>query len=99
MAHTLIAAQTDAVVVKAAFAVHRVPATLFAVGLAGAEECDIYISPDQGTTWTELDKDSAVVKLTHADSSFSIQSPMHLGVLKDATVAAAGVYLSDSIDT
>lgn len=104
MAHTLIAAQTDAVSTKAEFAVVDVPATLFAVGLAGGEEADIFVSPDHGTTWATLGMDEgdgtpAVVTLTATRTAFVITSPMHLGVTKDSSTGAAGVYLSDLTDT
>lgn len=98
MAHTIISSQTAAVSTVQSIRVSHVPATLFATGLAGAEECDLYISPDAGATWEVLDKDSSPVTLTAVNSSYSIQSPMLLGVKKDATSAASGIYLSDEIN-
>lgn len=100
MAYTLISAQTDAVATKAGFAVRKVPATLFATGLAGVEECDIFISEDEGATWTVLSTAeaggaSAARKLIVGQMAFEITSHMYIGVTKDATVGAAGVFLSD----
>lgn len=104
MAHTLISAQTGAVSTKAEFAVVDVPATLLATGLAGAEEADIFISPDQGTTWATLGMEEgtgtpAVVTLTATRTAFVIEAPMYIGVTKDASTGAAGVFLSDLTDT
>lgn len=100
MAYTLITAVTDAVATKAGFAVREVPATLFATGLAAAEECDIFISPDEGANWIALSGHDFAggvepKKLVATKISYEILTPMYIGVTKDATVAAAGVYLSD----
>lgn len=104
MAHTLISAQTDAVSTKAPFRVVDVPAMVFASNLAGAEEVDLFVSPDDGTTWITLgleegDGTPAAVTLTATRTAFIIHSPMYLGVTKDATVGAAGVFLSDIINS
>ena len=97
---TLIEAQTDAVSTQAPFQVTRdnLPVTLMAVGLAGSEECDLYFSHDEGTTWTLLrDKDGNVLKLTATVTSLAIDSPILLGVTKDASVGAAGVYVDKGV--
>ena len=104
MAHTLIAATTAAVATKAEFRVEHYPATLMAVGLAGAEEADIFISPDNGTTWATLGAEDGsgtpkVVTLTATRTAFVIQSPMYIGVTKDSSTGAAGVFIADDIDT
>lgn len=105
MAHTLIAPTEDAVTTKAEFSVVDVPATLLATGLAGGVEVDISISSDQGTTWATLGMEEgngtpAVITLTATRTAFVIQSPMYIGVVKDASPgSAAGVFLSDLTDT
>lgn len=104
MALTLITATTDAVSTKAEYVCHSPPATVFAVGLAGAEEADLFISPDNGTTWQALgleegDGSPGLVTLTATRTAFTINSPMYLGVTKDASVGAAGVYVSDREET
>jgi len=104
MAHTLIAAVTGAVATKAEFNVIDLPATLMATGLAGGEEADIFISPDQGTTWATLGAEDGsgtpkVITLTATRTAFPILSPMYIGVTKDSSSAAAGVFIADSRDT
>ena len=95
---TLISARTAAVVnpneAKYQVTSNRVPCSLIADGLAGAEEVDIFFSVDNGTTWVTLTVDGSVVVLTATDTAKTFYGPRMIGVLKDATAAACGVYMS-----
>lgn len=70
------------------------PATLFVTNLSGAEEVDVVITPDNGTTTQVIIQEGVTVVLTASDNTKSINSPMHIGVTKDATVIVSGVFLS-----
>ncbi len=103
MAKTLITATTSAVTSKASYSVCKPPVTVFAVGLAGAETCSFYISPDHGTTWQTLgmeegDGTPAALTLTATRTAVKIDFPCYLGVTKAATTGAAGVYVADDED-
>ena len=64
-----------------------------ATNLAGAETVEIMFSVDGGTTFEELAQDGADLTLTATANTLAITSPLLLGVKKDATVAAAGVFV------
>lgn len=70
----------------------RCPTTIMADNLAGAEEVDIYFSVDGGTTWETLFVDGLAVKLTATDNAKTFFGPMLIGVTKDATAGACGVF-------
>jgi len=70
----------------------RVPTTILADNLAGAEEVDFYFSIDGGTTWKVLQVDGSPVVLTATDNAKTFFGPMLIGVTKDATAGACGVY-------
>jgi len=90
----LIAQQTDAVTTEAPFKVtqDRVPCTILADNLAGSEEVDFYFSIDGGTTWELLQVDGSPVVLTATDNAKTFYGPLHIGVRKDSTAGACGVY-------
>lgn len=70
------------------------PITIVANNLAGAEEVDLYISVDSGTTWiTLVDSVGNAVKLTATVPMRTLYAPALYGVLKDATAGACGVYV------
>ena len=94
----IIKEQTGAVTAVAEFAVMQrmLPATLFATGLAGAETVEVLFSVDGGATFEELSQDGADLTLTATANVFNIQSPLLLGVKKDATIAAGGVFIMTS---
>lgn len=94
MAVEIIPAQTDAVTVQARIRVTEVPATIIADNLAGAEECDLYFSVDDGANWVTLQEDGSPTKLTAVNNAIAVYSPMLIGVTKDATAGACGVYQS-----
>ncbi len=70
------------------------PATLIATGLAGVEEVDVLISVDNGVSNQPVVQEGTTVKLTVTNNTVTINSPMTVGVIKDTTVGAAGVFLS-----
>ena len=70
------------------------PATLFATGLAGSEKAVVSISPDGGATFVEVQQEGVAIELTAINNTISINSPMTIGVTKEATVSAAGVFLN-----
>ena len=70
------------------------PATLIATGLAGVEEVDVFISIDNGVTEQAVQQEGSLVVLTVNNNTLTINSPMTVGVRKDATVSAAGVSLA-----
>ena len=90
----LIAAATGAVVTQVPYKIteDRVPTTIIADNLAGAEEVDIYFSVDAGTTWHLLYVDDVAVVLTATYNAKTFYGPIMIGVLKDATAGACGVY-------
>lgn len=94
MVMTLISAQTDEVATKARFPItqDRVPTTIIADNLAGAEEVDFYFSIDDGATWALLYVDGSAVVLTATDNAKTFYGPMLIGVVKDETAGACGVY-------
>lgn len=69
------------------------PATLFVTNLAGVEEVDIFISQDAGLTFQASAQDGSLVTMSLLNNTLSINSPMRIGVTKDATVSASGVFL------
>lgn len=93
---TLIEPTTAAVTTTVFHAIQGedVPATLIVQGLAGAEEVDIVISVDNGATSATAFQDGAAIVLTATDNTLAINSAMRIGVLKDATLAATGVFIS-----
>lgn len=90
----LIAATTSAVATKAPYKItqDRVPTTIIADNLAGAEEVDIFFSIDAGATWQTLQVEGSAVKLTATDNAKTFYGPMLIGVVKDSTAGACGVY-------
>lgn len=76
-----------------------VPATLIATGLATTEEAQVLISVDDGATNQAVQQEGTTVVLTATDTVKSINSPMMVGVTKDSTVAAGGVFLAYHIKT
>lgn len=98
MAVEIIAATTSAVTVKARIRVTEVPSTIIADNLATTEECDLFFSVDNGTTWKTLQEDGAPTVLTATNNAVAIYSPMLIGITKDATAGACGVYQSAKYD-
>ena len=94
----LIAPVTGAVVAKAPFQItqDRCPVTILADGLATTEEVDLYWSIDGGTTWVLLQQGGAPIVLDATNNAVKIDHPMLIGVVKDATAAACGVYVAVS---
>ena len=90
----LIAKQTDAVATKAAYKINqdRIPTTIVADVLAGAEEVNFYFSIDAGVTWATLQVDGSPVVLTATDNAKTFYGPMLIAVDKDATAGACGVF-------
>lgn len=76
-----------------------VPATLLATNLAGAEEVQVLISSDDGATSQAVQQEGTTVVLALTDSVKSINSPMMVGVTKDATLGLCGVFISYHIKT
>ena len=73
----------------------RLPVTLFAPGLAGAETVDIQISQDGGSTFTDVYQNGAQVQLDATNNVISLFGPGHYKAVKSATSASVGVYLSE----
>lgn len=71
-----------------------VPATLIATNLVSAEEAQVLVSVDDGATTQPAIQEGTTVLLTATDNVKSVNSPMMIGVTKDATVSAAGVFLA-----
>jgi hypothetical protein len=93
---TLISPQTAAVTAKAMFKITdaRIPCTLIANNLASAEEVDVYFSVDGGATWVLMQSGGTAVKLTATTPYVTFTTPMTIGVVKDATAGACGVYMA-----
>ena len=93
--HELIAPTTDAVATHVTFPIEQrfLPASIFATGLAGVEEVDLFFSVDNGVTFLAAQQDGSPVTLSLTNNEQSIVAPIFLGITKDATVSAAGVYL------
>ena len=72
----------------------RLPCTILADGLATTEEVQLSWSIDGGTTWVPLLQGGAAIVLTATINAVPITSPMLIGVTKDATAAACGVYVA-----
>ena len=92
---TLILEQTAVVTTPAAQQVQPLdlPSTIFATNLAGSEEVDVLFSIDGGLTFEPLSQDGADLKLTETTNTYTIVSPLLLGVTKDATASASGVFI------
>ncbi len=89
----IITAQTAAVTTKAAFRIHKgnLPVTISTEGLAGSEEIDFYHRVNG--SWELLKKDTAAVTFTASDMEpKTFYGPIEIGIMKDATVAAVGVF-------
>ena len=91
----VIAPTTSAITAQAMRRVKTVPSTIIADALAGAEEVEVYATIDDGLNWFVYQQEGAPVVLTATSQSFSVQSPITLGFLKDATASACGVYQMD----
>lgn len=89
-------ATTDAVSVASFIDVTQdmVPATLIATNLVSAEEAQVLVSVDDGASSQVAFQEGTAVVLTATDSTKSINSPMMVGVTKDATVSAGTVFLA-----
>ena len=97
---TLIPKQTAAVTDTKVIAIkqNQVPATIMANDLAGSEEVDIFFSPDGGDSFATAFQEGSAIVLTATANILTIESPVHLGVQKDATVAAVGVFVSTGVN-
>ncbi len=95
-AQTLIAETTDVVTapVFVDVTLNMIPATLIGTNLAAAEEAQVLVSVDDGANSQAAQQEGSTVVLTATDSVKSINSPMMIGVTKDATVSASGVFLA-----
>lgn len=91
----LIADTTDAVDTPVPFFVQQrfTEATLVATGLDAAETVAIEVSVDGGESFKPLAQDGADLTLTATQSTYTIRSPLLIGVTKSATAGAAGVYI------
>lgn len=91
----LIPEQTGAVTTVAPFQVTQkmLPATLMASNLVAAETAAVLFSVDGGVTFEPLAQDDADLTLTAGKNTFTIVSPIMLGVTKAATVSAGGVFI------
>ena len=67
---------------------------LVAYGLAGSEECDIFIKTPQGYVAAPNLNQTAAAKLTTTITTVRLEGGLEYGVTKDATVAATGIYAS-----
>ena len=70
----------------------QVPCTISANLLAGTEEVNFYYSIDAGTTWVLMQVEDTPAVLTATYNLKTFYGPIMLGVLKDATDGACGVY-------
>lgn len=93
---TLIEPTTSAVSTVAFVDVTQamVPATIIATGLVSAEEAQVLVSIDDGETSQAAQQEGTTVVLSATDTVKSINSPMMIGVTKDATVSPSGVFLA-----
>ena len=91
----IMSEQTGAVTTEVPFNVDgtSLPATLMATNLAGSESVAVLFSVDGGTTFEPLSQDGADLTLTATANTFSVVSPLLLGVTKTATAAAGGVFI------
>jgi hypothetical protein len=69
------------------------PVLLFANNLAGAEEVDIYISPD-GSNWQVYKEGSTTKVLTATITMLPLEYPAQYRVTKDATAGACAVFIN-----
>ena len=95
-AQEIIAKQTGAVTTPVFVRVRKemIPATIMADGLAGVEKAVVLRSVDGGETNEPAQQDGAAVELTATNNTITVNSPMMLGFTKEASVGAAGVFLS-----
>jgi outer membrane lipoprotein SlyB len=98
-AQVLIEPTTSAVTTPAFIQVVQkmIPGTLIADGLATTEEVQILISIDDGDTNRAVQQEGSVLVLTATDFVKTINSPMTVGVTKDATVGATGVFFASHL--
>jgi hypothetical protein len=59
--------------------------------LAGAEQCDLDLSTDGGTTWLRMQ--DGVLTATIAERKFVLADPGHYRVAKDVTASATALKL------
>lgn len=71
----------------------QLPVLLFANNLAGAEEVDIFLSPD-GTNWQVYKEGSTTKVLTATITMLPLAYPGRYKVSKDATVGACAVFIN-----
>jgi len=93
---TLIPSQTAAVtvVVFHSLTEQDVPATVLAIGLAGAESVPVRVSVDDGGTSEAASQGGTAVTLTATDNILAVNTPMTIGVTKPTTAGAAGVFIA-----
>jgi hypothetical protein len=97
MATTLIAGSTGAITAEFGATADRLPVTLLAVGLAGAEVATIKHSGDDGTTFTTTYQEGSVVELTATNNVLALHAPGHYRIDKGTTAGAAAIYLSEKV--
>lgn len=97
-AETIISERTAAVTVHVLFPVtsDMVPATIYATNLAGSENIDLFIVTviDGQNTFETIVQETTTVVLSVTNKVVTINSPMRIAVLKDATEGTAGVFLA-----
>jgi len=97
-AETIISERTAAVTVHVLHAItsDMVPATIYATNLAGSEEVDIFIVTNINgmDTFETIIQETTTVVLSATDNTKTINSPMRIAVLKDASSGTAGVFLA-----
>ena len=69
------------------------PATLFCTGITTGS-VTVSISPDGGTTFIPVEQAGSPVIFDADTNTFSINSPMTVGVTKTTTTPAVGVFLN-----
>lgn len=76
----------------------RIPATVLCTGLAGAETCDLQISYDGGTTFTNIIINGTQQQMTATNNILTIEAPGIYRVVQSASVGSATTVLITDID-
>jgi len=92
---TLIEPTTSAVTTVVPYAVDQrfLPGSIFAPDLAGSEAVQVLYSIDNGENFVAAQEGGSAVTLTETNNEQIILGPVLLGVTKDATVSAVGVFV------
>lgn len=97
-AQTIIVAKTGSETkAKIALTIGYISGLIFATGLSGADvdkEIDIFVSPDEGTTWEPLMVDGSQIVLSSSRNSFPVENVFFAGFDKPTTTGNVGLYIS-----